>query len=303
MEVRNWRVIFVKSICVFFLVSALGSNFCYAQKSIKNLQLEPSDFADRHIALDSSANAVIIFDSGETTFDNSGCKTVAHRRIKILSKKGLNDWGKIVAYYPRGATSKIDAVIFNLVDGKVERTLLNLDFTFENRYDKYTDRLVCVFPNLRIGSIIEYEYTIKYWGGINPDWNFQHTIPVLRSEYKVFYPVSNGLTSVLLGTRPFTFSDKTNDGRHYRWMMTNLPPFKAEALMPYENQYRSTIKFWGYNESWASTCGKLVDHEAFWGIVNKSFELNKVASELTSGIRDDSEKIKRIVQYVKEKVE
>lgn len=303
METRNWRVIIVRSVWVFFLIAAVQSNFCYSQKSIKNLQLDASDFAVRKVQFDSTANAVIIFDSGETTFDNSGCRMVVHRRIKFLSKKGLNDWGKIVAFYPRGATSKIDAAIFNLVGGKVERTLLNLDFAFESSYDKYTDRLVCVFPNLRIGSIVEYEYTIKYWGSINPDWNFQHTIPVLRSEYKVFYPISNGLTSVLLGTHPMTFSDKTNDGRDYRWLMTNLPPFKAEPLMPYENQYRSTIKFWGYNESWASTCGKLVDHEAFWGIVSKSFELNKVASELTSGIRDDSEKIKRIVQYVKEKVE
>ncbi len=287
---------------IFFAIS-IFSSVGYCQKAFKDLQLAEDDFQDRHLSLDSTADAVIIFDRGETIVDNSGSKIMRHRRLKILTQEGLDKWGKVVEYYPRGGSSKIEAIVFHLENGRVNKIPLDLEFVFEGNVDKYTDKLACAFPNLKIGGIVEYQYSIKYWDAIIPYWNFQQTIPVLRSEYKVFYPISNGLTSVLQGTIPYTFQDKANDGRDYRWVMTNLPPFKPELFMPYEKQYVSSIKFWGYNESWALTCGRLVNREIFWGIVEKSFELKNIVKKLMEGTEDDLEKIKRIVQFVKEKVE
>lgn len=275
----------------------------FSQKAFRDLQLTLADFNDQHQGLDSNANAVIIFDKGEAVYDNSGCKLTRNRRLRILTKQGLDEWGKVVGFYPRGATSKLEVAVFNIEGGVVSKSIMDLDFAFETNYDKYTDKMACAFPNVKVGSIVEYRYTVKYWDGFDLDWKFQYEIPVLRSEYKVFYPIANGLTSVLLGSRPFTIQDKTNDGRNYRWVMVNVPPFKAEPLMPYQNQYPSRLTLWGYYESWASTCSRLSRLESFWGIVNKSFELNAKVKEITENATNGNEKVKRIVNYIKKNIE
>lgn len=147
---------------------------------------------------DPSAEAAILFKKGMTSFkysDNNGFEvlTVVQTRIKIYKKEGY-DWANHeVRYYLDNAYNESvtfsDAYTYNLVGGKIEKTKLKSDGVFDEKINKYWGRKKIAMPNVKEGSVIEFEYTVRT--GITSylrDWYFQSSIPVNFSEYKTYIP-------------------------------------------------------------------------------------------------------------------
>ncbi|CAI2765580.1 DUF3857 domain-containing protein [Flavobacterium collinsii] len=147
---------------------------------------------------DSSAVAAILYKKGKTSIQydsNEGFITVTEveTRIKIYKKEGYG-WAnqKVWYYYAAGFKERVtfsDAVTYNLVNGKIEKTKLKSDGTFDEIVDKFKGQKKITMPNVKEGSVIEFSYTIR-----NPsdrmirEWDFQTSIPVNYSEYKTFVP-------------------------------------------------------------------------------------------------------------------
>src|ERR1700722_194298 len=158
----------------------------------------PEAFTPVAYDLDSSANAVYLFDHGEVSFDarysNYGFSIVyeRHARIRILNKNGLGlaTMG-ISAVHRNNYNSFIDDVrgaTYNLQDGKVVVTKLDKSNIFKDKNGFYNIEKAA-FPDVREGSIIEYSYRIVYPGfSYIPDWEFQLSYPALWSEYDVTVP-------------------------------------------------------------------------------------------------------------------
>jgi transglutaminase-like putative cysteine protease len=181
---------------LFLVVSLLylnttAQNFKLGKVSIEELQ-------EKSHPKDSSAVAAMLYNTGEVRFlfsQNKGFETVTvvQTRIKIY-KKGGYDWAtrEIPYYLGSNGEEKIyisEAVTYNLVGGKTEKTKLKSDGEFDEEINKYWGSKKITMPNVKEGSVIEYEYTIR-----SPrvselkDWSFQSSIPVNYSEFTTYVP-------------------------------------------------------------------------------------------------------------------
>ena len=147
---------------------------------------------------DTAAVAAILFKTGSVQFDYSQDKgfdltSIIKIRIKIYKKEGY-EYANYIQNFYKGSNAKetvsfSDAVTYNLVDGKIEKTKLKSDGMFEETINKYWGRKKISMPNVKEGSIIELECTIKSDRIRTIDeWEFQTDIPVNYSEFKTYIP-------------------------------------------------------------------------------------------------------------------
>jgi transglutaminase-like putative cysteine protease len=163
-----------------------------------------------------------------------------------------------------------DAVTYNLVGGKVEKTKLKSDGEFDQNINKYWGKKKIVMPNVKEGSVIEYEYTIR-----TPriselkEWFFQSSIPVNYSEfityipeYFVYNPNSKGYIfpkvtveknqkSIIINskersgfyTSKTTFSQDKIDYTETQttYLAENLPAMKEEAFVNNIDNYTASV--------------------------------------------------------------
>ena len=148
---------------------------------------------------DTAAVAAVLFEIGRNFFEynqTSGFSMVREvkTRIKIYKKEGFNDWAnRKIRYYLDGNSKESvtisDALTYNLVDGKIEKTKLKSDGEFDETINKYWGQKKIAFPNVKEGSVIEYQYvTRSHRVGSPKDWYFQTSIPINYSEYKTIVP-------------------------------------------------------------------------------------------------------------------
>jgi transglutaminase-like putative cysteine protease len=147
---------------------------------------------------DPSAVAAILFKKGEVRFEYSQGKgfemvTVVQTRVKIYKKEGYEWANQAVQYYAgsnlKDGVSFSDAVTYNLVGGKIEKTKLKSDGEFDEKINKYWGRKKIAMPNVKEGSVIEYEYSLRTPRiGELKEWFFQSSIPVNYSEFTTHIP-------------------------------------------------------------------------------------------------------------------
>jgi hypothetical protein len=175
----------------------------------------PETFAPTVYAIDSNANAIFFFDRGEVNFDanltfNRTYTTTfeRHTRLRILNANGLSlaTLG-ITSLHHSGYEATIEDIrgtVYNLEDGKLVVTKLDKTGIFKDKNGSYNvDKIA--FPNVRVGSIIDYSYRVLYPGfGYIPSWDFQGAYPVLWSQYEVTVPSLYDYFVKTQGYRPFT---------------------------------------------------------------------------------------------------
>src|SRR5688572_8232198 len=157
------------------------------------------DFANRVYSIDSNASAVVIADVGSSSIDGNSKGWFSlvykhYKRVHILNKNGYDAANvSIYLYADNGAEEKLEkikAVTYNLEDGKLVETKLDVkESVFKDKIDKNRVIRKFTFPNIREGSIIEYEYTIisDFLRNLQP-WEFQGAYPRLWSEYNLTLP-------------------------------------------------------------------------------------------------------------------
>jgi transglutaminase-like putative cysteine protease len=187
---------FSKKIAILiFLFVSLSSihaqNFELGKVSIAELQekVHPKDTA---------AVAAILFEKGVNSFEYSQENgfvmiTEVKARIKIYKKEGYDWANKKVRYYIGGNSKETvsfsDAVTYNVVNGKIEKTKLKSDGEFGEIINKYWAQKKITMPNVKEGSVIEFQYKIRSSNIGSPNtWSFQTSIPVNYSEYKTYIP-------------------------------------------------------------------------------------------------------------------
>lgn len=184
---------FFKSFLLVFIISSS----CYSQEfEVGKVSL--AELEEKRHPKDTAAVAAILFEIGKVDFEynnDNGFSMVTDvkTRIKIYKKGGYEWANKRINYNvstsPKEAVHFSDAVTYNIVNGKVEKTKLKSDGVFDEKINKYWNAKKIAMPNVKEGSIIEYTYRIK-----TPrlselrDWAFQTSIPVNYSEFKTFVP-------------------------------------------------------------------------------------------------------------------
>ncbi|TDE55561.1 DUF3857 domain-containing protein [Flavobacterium sp. GT3P67] len=179
---------------LLFLISVSKStaqNFELGKVSIAELE-------EKEHPKDPSAVAAILFKKGKMSLEYNKSEgfvmiTEVKTRIKIYKKEGY-DWANQKVRYYLGNNSKenvsfTDAVTYNLLDGKIEKTKLKSDGIFDETINRFLGHKKITMPNIKEGSVIEFQYTIRSLSIVMPrEYSFQTTIPVNYSEYRTFIP-------------------------------------------------------------------------------------------------------------------
>ncbi|MEO5944257.1 MAG: hypothetical protein ABIP30_09615 [Ferruginibacter sp.] len=181
------------------LLVALLCTFCTYSQDIKFSPVSTRDFNFSKINIDTTEGAIVISEIGSGTIEGTKYQTYSffyrvHKRILILSKNAL-DLAKVEFYLYKNENEqeekveKLNAVTYNLVDGKIEETVLGKDDVFKTKIDKRHTIEKFTMPNVKEGSIIDYSFTLKsdFLSHIRP-WYFQSRYPKLWSEYSLDYP-------------------------------------------------------------------------------------------------------------------
>lgn len=222
------------------------------------------DLAMNSYALDTSAEAVVLFDAGfieakSSFFEPFSSTFSRYKRIKILKKSAFTTVGDIKIRYQAGESvgrlRKLQAQVIQ-PDGTKRQLVDSSDFFIEQT-SKTNFTAKFAFPDLKEGSIIEYRYqTVQYNNVFTlSDWYFQEDIPVRHSELFLSLPETHEYQFLCQGEKYPKF-DKLKDSTHltfFRYSMANdlttrfsmdsVPAMKKEDYVTTMDNYRSRIRF------------------------------------------------------------
>lgn len=318
---------FMKSALLVVLFAIVP--YClFAQKPpMKFGKISQEEIDLQYFEQDSAAVAVVLADYGRAYINVNIGKLVfeRHTRVKILKKEGLDYASGSILLYHSGSSeetvSNLKGVTYNLEDGKLEETKLSKSSIFTEKYNRNYNLQKFAFENVKVGSIIEYSYTVYSEFFFNfPSWEFQSTIPTIWSEYRAEIPDFFFYEKYMQGYLPLAIAEveKRNQGQSvysaHRWVVENAPAFKEEAYMTCEDDYISKMNFalshyklngivYEIMGSWQKLRENLLKSEYFGTVVDRSAFLNRTVKELTASITDPEEKVRVIYDYIKEKIE
>ncbi|MGI9532850.1 DUF3857 domain-containing protein [Lutimonas sp.] len=145
---------------------------------------------------DPEANALVLFEHSNVSFHGSGSYSnymvnKVYRKIKIFNEEGYDNATIHIYLYKsdsNGAESIKNIKGFTYNDG--DRTVeLKPEKVFRTTLNERYDEVSFTFPNLKPGSIIEYQYEVRSDFFFNlVGWNFQSDIPKLHSEFHAVIP-------------------------------------------------------------------------------------------------------------------
>jgi hypothetical protein len=315
------------SLGFFFMISGMLS---FAQKDpIKFGKLNDLELNMTVYDKDTSAAAVIIADYGQAEIiyrDNVGfqLEVSRHKRIKILKNDGL-EWakGKIRLYSSNSGTdenlSSFKASTYNMENGKmVETKLSRKELITEQESKNYTLKKFAM-PNVKIGSVIEYDYSIYSPFIFNLDnWYFQDEIPVIWSELRTKIPEYIDFKKATGGYFQPTISEDTQTnytipGTNFsftnycqRIVFQDVPAFMDEKYITTPKDYLSRVEFEirsthfpnrmieDYSTTWEKIGENLMKDENFGLALNR----HGIVKELTDQINQSDSLIVKINKAV-----
>ena len=330
----------------FVLASLCG--LAQEKFKVKFGKIAPEDFSKTRYEIDSSAAAVVIADIGSTEIEpnsKGGFSLVfkRFRRAHILNKNGYDIANVQIGIYANGDQEEnlesLKAYTYNLENGKVEETRLNTkEAVFK---DKISKRLLVkkfTFPNIKEGSIVEYEYTLKsdFIFNLQP-WEFQGEYPRLWSEYNVSIPEFYYYVTFMQGYHEFAFQDRKDRMANFvmmdknsagaterynisasvsdfRWVMKNIPALKEESYTSTLKNHLARIEFQlaelrhpftpkNVMGTWPQVCTELMKDDDFGSALKKDNGwLSDAVNEAVGKADNDLQKAKNIFSYLQNRM-
>lgn len=283
----------MKLYCCYALL--LLTFVCYGQKN--PLKEKFGNVSSEEIKMtvydkDTTAHAVVLEEYGDLSFQlvKDQIRLVKHyyTKIKILDKKGEKHANIDIPYYhsrkSKEKIKNIKAVTHN-ASGKIalkEDQIFTVDHSERWSTKRFT------FPNVKVGSVLEYQYTLETPFVYNFEgWDFQTDIPKVYSEFKALIPGNYRYNRTLKGFLKLDIN-KSNvkkrcfylpglaeeaDCEELKYAMRDIPAFKEEAYMLSKNNYLSKIAF-EMSEYYSFNGGKQI-YTKTWKAVDKEMRQDK----------------------------
>ena len=323
-------------------LNAIAQNYNYGKISKEEL-------LEKKSAIEEEADAAILYKKRFTNFDYSSeegwmVETIVHQRIKIYTKEGL-DWGtySILLMKNNNNEEKINSLkgsTYNLVNGKIEKTKLKKSGIFSEDINRYRNKKSLTMPNVKEGSIVEFQYRIR-----SPFFNIrnveaQYTIPVAKLEAKIDIPERFYFNQFQKGYYPLNFTPSKKTRKiQYRWRekvgtvltegrngeiefienvyeisANNVPSIKEEQYVNNINNYKASFLFElsqyrpknglmkNYALSWENVVKTIYDNQSFGSELKKSGYYEDDINQLISNTSDPVSRVALIYNFVKSKV-
>ena len=336
---------FKLAVCSLLILAAFQSH-SQEKSKVKFGKVSPDDFKETTYSIDTSASAVVIADIGSTeivgnTKGNFSLEFKRFRRARIMNKNGYDIANVEIGLYTDGKAEEdlrsLKAVTYNLENGKVVETKLDVkEAVFKDKINKNFVIKKFTFPNIKEGSIIEYEYklTSDFLFNLQP-WDFQGEHPRLWSEYNVTMPEFYYYVTIMQGYVPFTFTDRkqrrecftvmdnntsgatqrgnfTASVTDFRWVIKDVPAIKEENYTSTLRNHISRLEFQlaevrdpfiprKIMSTWPEVAKRLLEDESFGYSINRGNGwLNDVMGDATRGATKDLEKARNIFAYLRD---
>lgn len=322
--------------------------FSFAQEKLKIKfgDINPEDFKPVVYQVDSNASAVVIADIGSTEIigNNQGSFSLLFKRYcraHILNKNGYDIATVEIPLYTNGQSEEnienLRAVSYNLENGKVVETKLDLKSgVFKDKISKYKMIRKFTLPNIKEGSIIEFEYRIKsdFVFNLQP-WEFQGEYPILWSEYNVAFPSFYNYVTLTQGYQPYYIKDVTTRTSSFnwadsrgagatererfdakvsdnRWVMKDVPALKEESYTSTINNHIARIEFQLASmgepftfrrimSTWDIVAKELMDDDDFGAQLKKDNGwLNEAIGLATGNASSETDKARKIYAWVRD---
>jgi hypothetical protein len=277
-----------------------------------------AELQEKEYPKDPSAPAVMLFKTCKVYFEDLTTITKVKTKIKIYKKEGYKWANEEILHYLNGESiSFSDAITYNLVDGKIEKTKLKSEGEFEQKINKYYSQKKIVMPNIREGSIIEYEYTVRSGNfGSLRDWYFQYSIPVDFSEYNVKIPYFLTFNKRAKGFIYPKLSSMPSYNREISevYKLENIPAINEESFVNNINNYRASISYElalvnipggiykSFSTDWESVTKTIYEYDDFGLELTKTGYFEDDINAIISGLNTQEEKAAAIFNFVKSNV-
>ncbi|RYU97151.1 DUF3857 domain-containing protein [Emticicia agri] len=327
-----------KTVLLLWLVCC--TNLLYAQKialpKIKFGEFNMADLEMKSYESDSTADAIVLYDYGQTTFEAKGgmiyTHFVYHGRKKILKKSAL-DLGTIsmqllkFGYEKDQLISDIKGFTFNLENGEVKKEKLNKESIFLEKIVGDVQNVKITLPNVKEGSVIDYTYTIDTPFSLsnNPStWTFQGERPVKWSVYEISIPSYFTYRLLMSGylqlsgneVEPVNLSlgSYETNGLFQRFIVKDAPAFRKEAFITSAGDYISKIDFELASVVWPNVLVKdfsldytalnktMLENQSFGGQLKRTGFLEDAAKEIKSKHSDSTARLKAACEFVRKNV-
>jgi len=279
---------------------------------------------------DTSAAAVYLLNYGKAKYDIYLNKSIYayeyHYQIKILKKSAFFKSNIEFTFPKRYPVIKVKAVVHNWENGKKVSTEVT-DF-YKEKVSKYTRSITFSFPNVKVGSIIEYRFTDIYPNIVSPPkFYFQKEYPVKFAEFHFAFDSYYSYQSVSPKVNITGKGDKTyfiNPPGYqeipiteYFWQAENIVALPEEPfvnnildyresltmqLSSYRNRQTNRVK--EYLSTWDKLAKSFRDDEG--KLYNKSNKLKSIIEQtdfIVNEATTQKEKVTALFQFVQANIE
>ncbi|MET3538053.1 transglutaminase-like domain-containing protein [Chryseobacterium limigenitum] len=310
-----------------FLIAFCSINFVFIDAQ-KHEFLDPPKFNDADLskqksALDENAPAEILYKSQHFMIDvaTGDLHKKAFYRVKIYDKDKAEDWLNLeIPLYKNGSSeeklNKIKAFTYNLENGVVVQVKVEKSSKYKSKESKYLTINKFAFPNVKNGSVIEYQYeVISPFLFAIPEVLIEGDTPSMYTEYVLDNPLNISYNINYTGSLnpKYRIVEERNlygtQYRTYRFGYENLKGFKAEKFVKNDRNYRTKLSAelnstnFGqlklYSSSWEQIKDRLYENEDFGGELKRSKLAKENMPAEVSNLKNDTEKADAIFNYVK----
>lgn len=249
---------------IYFLFTFLSTTISFSQNSLSDKfnKITPEELSMTVYEKDTTAHAVVLEEYGENYFDviNDRIHLVKHfyAKIKILDKQGIEEANIEIPVYKNEDSSEYIKNIKAATHNSDKIDYLEQDQIFSIDITNYYAEKRFTFPNVKAGSIIEYQYTLESPFYYNLEgWDFQSHIPKIYSEFNAKIPANYRYNRILKGSQTLDIEEASVEKRCFKiqgfidkadcevlkYAMKDIPAFKEESYMLSRNNYLSKIAF------------------------------------------------------------
>ena len=214
---------------------------------------------------------------------------------------------------------------YNLEDGKIQKDKLKSEGKFEEDYSEFTKINSFTLPNVKEGTVIEYQYTVTSPSINIDDIIFQFSVPINKLYVRVATPeyyVYNKQPNFRAKFMPVINETYINIRTPFNYKVNilkikeeNIPAIRSEAYAGSINNYRSKMAMEltatlnnkksvnkTYSTTWEAVSKTIYDSDNFGGQLSR-FSIYKDDLEAAMvGLEDDFEKAFAVEKLVKSKV-
>ncbi|MEO6455137.1 MAG: DUF3857 domain-containing protein [Ginsengibacter sp.] len=299
---------------LLFLIS-----FSYAQEQIPEFgQFGGAELYIKECDFDKEADAIKLFDVAYGSYNDSyNLITTRRIRFKILKEKGINEANIEIHYVSKDDFESITSVrgITYTRAGTGEISLKELDkkAVFRQKLNERFSVLKFTLPNVKVGTIVDYEYTTtaKNYNGLD-DWYFQSDMPTVLSRYHLTMIPTAEFAYVVHKSSDIPVkisSDKSSGSTMFE--MKNIGGLRYEPFMDAAKNYLHYVEFQysgslsrsgskiNYMTTWKESARELLSGDYFGRQIERKLSGSDEIIAKANTFSTSYDKIKFIYEYVK----